>query len=366
MSKRRSSRSRNKRSHSIRSPSSRSDDALATMALLMVARALYPSACQLVRYVVQTDNHTLRADMRATAESMARTFTTAAERLIALVEDSSLSGEAERVAELERELQIAQEELRADHQTVARLQSERTQQDIDIRQQAQDAETARAGLQAEIDELRRELEEVKESNRKLQAKSDSYLSTLRERAQSSAPPLEIDQSEESGEPVQLTISGAIEMAREQYESVVVPDAALKEIDALEADEKSSDWAREILRGIEALHAYTEDAEHFTGGFWEWCEHSNNPKTWNASAAKLAMSESDTVRNDSRLWKQRRFVVSNKVDPSGYKHMEAHLKISEGGGQHIPRLYFYDDTKGRTRHVHIGFIGPHRLVQTGQS
>ena len=42
-------------------------------------------------------------------------------------------------------------------------------------------------------------------------------------------------------------------------------------------------------------------------------------------------------------------------------MHAHLKVAEGGGQNIPRIYFYDDAKGGTGKVHIGFIGPHRLV-----
>ena len=39
-------------------------------------------------------------------------------------------------------------------------------------------------------------------------------------------------------------------------------------------------------------------------------------------------------------------------------MEAHLKPVQGGGMQIPRIYFYDDTKGRTGKVHVGFIGPH--------
>lgn len=42
-------------------------------------------------------------------------------------------------------------------------------------------------------------------------------------------------------------------------------------------------------------------------------------------------------------------------------MFAHLKVSEGGGQNIPRIYFHDDTKGVTGKVHIGFFGPHRFV-----
>jgi hypothetical protein len=42
-------------------------------------------------------------------------------------------------------------------------------------------------------------------------------------------------------------------------------------------------------------------------------------------------------------------------------MLAHIKSIQGGGMQIPRIYFHDDTKGKTGKVHIGFIGPHDLV-----
>lgn len=42
-------------------------------------------------------------------------------------------------------------------------------------------------------------------------------------------------------------------------------------------------------------------------------------------------------------------------------MLAHLKISEGGGNLAPRVYFHDDTSGSTGKVHIGLVGPHYLV-----
>jgi len=42
-------------------------------------------------------------------------------------------------------------------------------------------------------------------------------------------------------------------------------------------------------------------------------------------------------------------------------MVAHLKVAEGGGAQIPRIYFLDDTKGVTGKVHTGFFGPQRFV-----
>ncbi|WP_255491855.1 MULTISPECIES: hypothetical protein [unclassified Actinotalea] len=47
-------------------------------------------------------------------------------------------------------------------------------------------------------------------------------------------------------------------------------------------------------------------------------------------------------------------------------MESHLKISEGGGDIAPRVYFYDDTAGAIRKVHVGFVGPHYLVPNTRS
>ncbi len=345
--------------------SQRSADALEAFAACFIAYTLYPTAQQLVNYLDETGDDEIRADARAAAESLA----SIRERILAFVDKPSGSPDTEQVEALQAQLSQVQESVDEQRSTIAELQQQLTQRDTQIQQdnEAHSAERDRLieesqAANARIEELDRALSEAQEENHKLRAKSSSYEAVLRERT---TVPAQLIDSDESEEP-ELTIAGVIEIAREQCDRVQLPDAAMKEIEALEADEKSADWAREILRGLQALQAYALEAEHFTGGFWEWCEHSNHPDTWNASPQKLAMRESDTVKNDGRLWRQRRFLVSTDVEPNGYKHMEAHLKISEGGGQHIPRLYFHDDAKGRTGQIHIGFIGPHRLVPTGQS
>ena len=345
--------------------SQRSADALEAFAACFIAYTLYPSAQQLVNYLDETGDDEIRADARAAADSLA----SIRERILAFVDKPSGSPDTEQVEALQAQLSQVQESIDEQRSTIAELQQQLTQRDTQIQQdnEAHSAERDRLieesqAANARIEELDRALSEAQEENHKLRAKSSSYEAVLRERT---TVPAQLIDSDESEEP-DLTIAGVIEIAREQCDRVQLPDAAMKEIEALEADEKSADWAREILRGLQALQAYALEAEHFTGGFWEWCEHSNHPDTWNASPQKLAMRESDTVKNDGRLWRQRRFLVSTDVEPNGYKHMEAHLKISEGGGQHIPRLYFHDDAKGRTGQIHIGFIGPHRLVPTGQS
>ena len=343
----------------------RSADALEALAAGFIAWTLYPSARRLVDYLDETDDETIRADASAAADELVAV----AERIRTFIGRTPDSGESSRVDELETQLSTVEQHAGEQGTRIAELEAELDQRDVRIRQNNEAHSAERDHLieesqaaTARVKELDRALTEAQEENHKLRAKSDSYAAALRERG---PMPSELVEDEEDAD-ASLTIEGVIEIARDQCDRVVIPEAAPKEIDALEADEKSADWAREILRGLQALQAYAEEAEHFTGGFWEWCEHSNHPNTWNASPQKLAMSESDTVKNDGRLWRMRRFLVSTEVEPNGYKHMEAHLKIAEGGGQHIPRLYFHDDAKGRTAAMHVGFIGPHRLVPTTQS
>jgi hypothetical protein len=72
-----------------------------------------------------------------------------------------------------------------------------------------------------------------------------------------------------------------------------------------------------------------------------------------------MKESLTVNGNERLWAKRVFPVDSRVDPSGRKYMQAHIKIAEGGGPLAPRIYFLHSPK--TGKVHVGYFGPHRNV-----
>lgn len=74
-----------------------------------------------------------------------------------------------------------------------------------------------------------------------------------------------------------------------------------------------------------------------------------------------MTEGEPVQNGDKLSRTRIFKVDRAVHASGEIVMLAHLKISEDGGRLAPRVYFYDDTCGPTRKVHVGLVGPHYLV-----
>ena len=340
-------------------------------AALAVARAHVEAAVSLTKFVLKSGDDTARGEAARAAETATRSLL----QLTAVIDPesrpaslTSLTADAEALEELQAQVDASQAALSDVRASNAELQTtldgarEQVQQQRDAHErESRELNERLATLSSDNEQLRRELDEANEERHKLQLQLNTYNALIADGRAERAEPIDYEA------PPAATIAGVIEIARDQCEHVAIPDAALREIDTLDADEKAADWARELWKGLRALNAYAAESEHFQGGFWEWCEHSNSEhNVWPASDKKLAMSESDTVMQTARLWKARRFKIDNQVEPQGYIHMIAHLKITEGGGQHIPRLYFHDDTGGRTGHVHVGFIGPHRLVPNTQS
>lgn len=207
------------------------------------------------------------------------------------------------------------------------------------------------GVEAEVRTLQREKEELRRENDQLRRSFADYSQALD--ADGEAPePLDI--------PVEVTTSTeAFELARQHLSGLVIPDSAAVALRELDSANEAQGWARSAWRALRALNAYVDDASEYSG-FWDWCLHSPTP-LWAASDKKLAMGESETVMKSRELREKRRFEVDRQVDSSGWKEMFSHIKVAEGGGQQIPRIYFLDDTKGSTGKVHIGFFGPHRFV-----
>ncbi|MER7080758.1 hypothetical protein SAMN02982929_00519 [Saccharopolyspora kobensis] len=204
------------------------------------------------------------------------------------------------------------------------------------------------GLEARLSWLRRELE--------MRGRAELYWA---------AP-------QDSTEPVDLLeaitcTTDAIEVARMRLsDDLEIPESAPRELDDIDTATKASAWGHATWRGLRALAAYAKASRAgFEGDFWTWCQRGE-PFAWQASTKTLAMKESSTVEKNPRLRRQREFEVAREVDQSGRIVMFAHLKISEGGGNLAPRVYFHDDTGGRTGKVHIGLIGPHYLVQNTKS
>lgn len=172
-------------------------------------------------------------------------------------------------------------------------------------------------------------------------------------------------AEQAGETL-MTVSEAVGRARDELsEFLVIPHGADRELDSVDAAPNALAWGNTVWRGLGALADYARDVRSgaFSGGFWNWCVREGS---WPATTKKLAMSESESVENSTKLFSKRCFKVDEAVDPSGELYMGAHLKISEGGGSLAPRVYFHDDTGGKTKRMHVGFIGPHYLVPNTKS
>ena len=149
-----------------------------------------------------------------------------------------------------------------------------------------------------------------------------------------------------------TCHDAVTKALELPHIEIHPNAPV-DIGRLDEAEDSELWARRIWKHLNSLNTY---AGIKGPGFLSWCENSGNDRA--ITSRFIAMSESQSVMNHPELRKHRILPVDRVVDESGFIEMQAHLKPVAGGGMQIPRIYFYDDTKGRTGKVHVGFIGPH--------
>jgi hypothetical protein len=149
--------------------------------------------------------------------------------------------------------------------------------------------------------------------------------------------------------------------------VEVPDTAACELADIDTAPSAFAWGSTAWRGFRALAAYAQDrAEGYDrGGFRDWCLEGR-PQSWPTTPKKLSMTESQTVQNHPKYRSTRLFKVSTDVDPDGETWMWSHLKIAEGGGDLAPRIYFHDDTGGKTGKVHVGFVGPHYLVPNTKS
>jgi hypothetical protein len=141
----------------------------------------------------------------------------------------------------------------------------------------------------------------------------------------------------------------------------LPDDACVDLADLDSATEAQPWANRSWLAFRALHAYGEalNQEKDPGTFWTWCENTDNPHHWPATTKKLAMAESRRVRTTAKLWHKRLFPVDMEISSSGRVHMEAHIKIAEGGGLLAPRIYFY--ASSRLGKVYVGYFGPHKNV-----
>lgn len=224
-------------------------------------------------------------------------------------------------------------------------------------------------LEAQISDREMEIQRLREEIDELEGR---YLDTLADYDEAQelvarhvrtishmARPAEADEAVTDGLPETVATSAeAADLCRAHLQHVRLPQAACQDLDDLDNSNECRPWANGAWQALQALNAYAEQAAHWNG-FWNFCEMSGDPRAWKATPKKLAMVESDTVRNDPRLRAHRILPIDPVVEMSGELFMEAHIKVATGGGDLAPRIYFFDDTKGETACIHVGFFGPHR-------
>ncbi|MFI5987244.1 hypothetical protein ACIBEA_41045 [Streptomyces sp. NPDC051555] len=119
------------------------------------------------------------------------------------------------------------------------------------------------------------------------------------------------------------------------------------------------WIRRTWQTLRTLNAYAEaTTEHgpqllpHLAAYLRWPDASDL-----IPATRHAPGESESLTTSSRLRATRTFPVPRTIDPSGRMFMSEHIRIGSGRPP-APRLHLHDDTHGRTRQIHIGYIGPH--------
>ena len=202
------------------------------------------------------------------------------------------------------------------------------------------------------------LDEVTDKEREL-AKTKRKLELLEQELRRCEVVPELIEREADALPAPESCQEAVDLANE-LEFIVIHPEAPQEISRLDESPNSERWAQKIYDHLKALDAYAqEQMSGFDGGFKQWCDNSHNMHK--IPSRYYASTEGKTVRTTDKYKDRRMLPIDRQVDPSGRIEMFRHLKPVRIGGPQIPRIYFFDDTKGVTKKVHIGFIGPHELM-----
>ena len=152
-----------------------------------------------------------------------------------------------------------------------------------------------------------------------------------------------------------SVKQALEFARTHLTALSIPDPVVEAAVAkLDKSGRRQGRGRAVMETLRALQAFALDGAR-DGDFKHWCERGGSGGIC-YSANRVAMSESVGVQRSERMTHARGFQVDPALDVSGRRQMAAHVKLDQG--ETAPRLYFLDDTRGKTGKIHIGYIGPH--------
>ena len=124
------------------------------------------------------------------------------------------------------------------------------------------------------------------------------------------------------------------------------------------------WARRAWSAFQALdhYAWMKLDGAFDGSFSTYCE--SGVGDFSIPASWVAPTETKLTLANPRFRELRTLPVAREVDASGEILMAEHIKI-ERGGTPSPRVHYFDDTRGSTGKIHVGWFGDH-LRQPRQS
>ena len=152
-----------------------------------------------------------------------------------------------------------------------------------------------------------------------------------------------------------SVSQALSQARRHFATLSIPDEVAKDAKtALDRSGSRKSRGRAVWASLAALDAYVLD-DAFSGDFEQWCRSGRGEEA-SYSANRVASGESKSVRRRERMMRARALPVDPALHASGRRQMTAHIKLDQG--EAAPRLHFFDDKRGSTGKVHIGYIGPH--------
>jgi hypothetical protein len=219
-------------------------------------------------------------------------------------------------------------------------------------------------LQATADDLRSTVTELRDSldlqvadNDDLLRQNDDLgrqLRFLRNQLGAAAASMTVVDVPPRFEPVLCT--EVLQGARETLSMIEIPGSVDEGAEDLDAHGDESTAGRAWL-ALEALDNYAQlkASGDFDGSFLLYCEQGVGdfriPASW------VAPAETAMTLNEPRFRRLRILPVSKAVDDSGAVLMQEHIRV-KGGRPPAPRIHYYDDTRGSTGKVHVGWLGPH--------
>ncbi|MET8968585.1 hypothetical protein [Streptomyces hydrogenans] len=235
-----------------------------------------------------------------------------------------------------------------------------TEGDRDLSEARRDAALAERTVQL----LR---EDLRTTSKQFEEEMEAHLLTLEdvERAQAEARVLRSRLHGEGRhdetvvlEPTQAQPASFEELVqrRDELEHVLLT-ADLTVTQSLDDHELARTWAAKAWQGLRSLDSYAEaqKAGLVNGGYFQFCMTTPVASARIFPVKQIAMGETEatlTAWGDERI-----FPAPEELDPRGRMQMEAHLKLGSKGSI-SPRIYFYNDSRGVTGKVVVGYIGPH--------